>query len=261
MTWEVQWREVGSETLLGFASDIFPTQYELTGLDDDTDYEWRVRDLDGDWSAWEAFRTRRLMIRWDDYTSQAMPLNASWEGTSEYEGSSTPLNVTWKLPLVLKFFWKTEPTPGPVVLRFGQYEIVLLLPTPAPPEKVTPKGVRVRWEGQPGRSYKVTWEEEESPGVWIPKGQQDKIDRDFFDIPGLKENTKHRWKVEPEPTSPNENPPPEAPWEEFFTVDYRLHQYVGGVWTPRLLNLNVAAQWRVAPIYRYDAVAGNWVPL
>lgn len=60
MTYQVEWREAGSGTLTGSASDVATEYYEVENLSPETDYEWRVRVTDGTWSSWLAFSTEAL---------------------------------------------------------------------------------------------------------------------------------------------------------------------------------------------------------
>jgi hypothetical protein len=56
-TFEIEWREQGAGLLTGSDSGITDEFYDVSDLDPDTDYEWRVRVTDGDWTDWELFQT------------------------------------------------------------------------------------------------------------------------------------------------------------------------------------------------------------
>ena len=65
MTYQVEWREVGSETLTGTASGVETLYYDATGLVPIEDYEWRVRETDGTWSDWLSFTTLEFLLTAD----------------------------------------------------------------------------------------------------------------------------------------------------------------------------------------------------
>lgn len=73
--YDLEWRKKGSETLTGSVNDVFDSFYDVSDLDSNTTYEWRVRAKIGGeiypWSEWEEFTTISDKIEYEGFYLEA----------------------------------------------------------------------------------------------------------------------------------------------------------------------------------------------
>jgi len=114
--YEIQWRDVATQTLAGEASGFTDTTYLMENLVPNTYYEWRVRTLAGDFTEWVQFQTEEavdgiISVYVEDYTFVAptatavgvknypeltMTLDAQETGNDRFEAEMELLMVaTW----------------------------------------------------------------------------------------------------------------------------------------------------------------------